>query len=208
MLVRFSGLLLTLFLLTGCGSVQFDNVKLDKGSTPVATKLTSEQKESMSKLTIALQEMDARVSPEEAALVAHDSIVYSMILANQYGLTYPPLWHNVMVNSKKRPRGLCYHWQRDLITHFKKKNLQTMDLIEGVAYEKDYWREHNTLVVTAKGRPFESGMVLDPWRDSGVLAWSRVEEDKYPWKLRVWKKTKKQVTKTDNKGAAKAVPAL
>lgn len=191
-IVRFSGLLLGAFILTGCGTVHFNDVQMNSSGTPVATKLSAEQKKSMRNLTQAIQELSPKVSPQEAVLVAHNSIVYSMVLANKYELTYPPLWHNVLVNSKRKPRGLCYHWQRDLITHFNKKNLQTLDIQEGVAHEKNYWQEHNTMVITAKGHSFNSGIVLDPWRDSGVLTWAKVTEDKYPWKLRVWKKKAQQ----------------
>jgi len=176
--------------MTGCGTVHFNNVGMDNTGKPVASKLTSIQKDSIQKLTATLKSLGPNVSDQEATILAYDSVVYSMVLANKYKLSYPPLWHNVLVNSKKRPRGLCYHWQRDLMTHFRKKNLKTFDLKEGVAYEKDYWREHNTLVVTAKGQPFATGVVLDPWRKSGTLTWARVGQDKYPWKLRVWKKTK------------------
>ncbi len=200
---RFIALLLGATLLTGCGTVHFDNVKMNTSGVPVATKLSSAQKKSMSQLSAAIKNLAPNISPQEATIVAHDSIVYSMVLANKYQLSYPPLWHNVLVNSKKRPRGLCYHWQRDLIAHMKKKNLTTLDVIEGVAYEKDYWREHNTMVVIAKGKPFNSGIVLDPWRDSGVLAWAKVKDDKYPWKLRVWK-NKKQAS---NKKGAIPIPA-
>lgn len=184
---------LTSFLVS-CGSVRFDNVHMDSGEKPVATKLSLQQKESISGLKQLLLSLSPDVSEQEATIVAYDSVVYSMVLANKYELTYPPLWHNVLVNSKKRPRGLCYHWQRDLMAHFRKKKLKTLDLKEGVAYEKDYWREHNTMVVTAKGQPFDSGVVVDPWRKSGIVAWYKVKEDpKYPWKLRVWKD---QVSKT------------
>ncbi len=197
--LRLLGLALSVVILSGCGSVRFDNVRMDPGDKPVATKLSAQQKQSMAALNQAIQNLDPSVSPQEATIVAHDSIVYSMVLANQYKLTYPPLWHNVLVNSKKRPRGLCYHWQRDLMSHFRKKNLKTLDIKEGVAYEKDYWREHNTMVVTAKGKPFETGIVLDPWRSSGILVWAPVTKDKYPWKLRVWKKKKQVSRKSDSK---------
>lgn len=197
MLLRLSLILITAISLTGCGTVHFDNVSVNAAGKPVATKLSAKQKDSISKLAVALKGLSPDISPQEATILAYDSVVYSMILANKYKLSYPPLWHNVLVNSKKRPRGLCYHWQRDLMTHFRKKKLKTFDLKEGVAYEKEYWREHNTLVVTAKGANFDKGIVLDPWRHSGTLAWAKVKQDKYPWKLRVWKKTapKKKISK-------------
>jgi hypothetical protein len=39
-------------------------------------------------------------------------------------------------------------------------------------------------VVTAKGKDFFEGIVLDPWRDSGRLYWISVKEDKYHWEKR------------------------
>lgn len=195
MLLRLLLLLLTTLALTGCGTVHFSNVGINSSGKPVATKLTPYQKDSISRLTSTLKSLGPRVSDQEATILAYESVVYSMVLANKYKLSYPPLWHNVLVNSKKRPRGLCYHWQRDLMTHFRKKNFKTFDLKEGVAHEKDYWREHNTLVVTAKGQPFNTGVVLDPWRKSGTLTWARVTQDKYPWKPRVWKKAKAVIKK-------------
>jgi hypothetical protein len=37
------------------------------------------------------------------------------------------------------------------------------------------------VVITAAGQPFETGLVLDPWRNSGDLFWARVDRDVYPW---------------------------
>ncbi len=44
-------------------------------------------------------------------------------------------------------------------------------------------REHNCVVVTARGQPFAQGIVLDGWRNSGRLFWSPVVLDHhYPWR--------------------------
>jgi hypothetical protein len=43
-------------------------------------------------------------------------------------------------------------------------------------------REHNSVVVTAEGQPFDQGIVLDGWRHLGWLHWTRVTADRYPWK--------------------------
>ena len=186
-------LLFSVVLLTGCGSIHYNNVHMGKNNTPVATKLSAEQKQSISKLKTALVNLGPNTSEPEATLIAHDAVVYSMVLANQYQLATPPLYHNYLVNTKRRPRGLCYHWQRDLIKHLKKrKNLKTFDLKEGVQAVGQYWSEHNAMIVTAKGQPFETGIVLDGWRDSGKLFWSAVKTDKkYKWQQRVWKQKQK-----------------
>jgi hypothetical protein len=59
--------------------------------------------------------------------------------------------------------------------------LQTYQLHWGVAYRGSELREHNSVVITAKGQAFEKGLVLDPWRNSGDLYWTLVGEDNYPW---------------------------
>jgi hypothetical protein len=30
-------------------------------------------------------------------------------------------------------------------------------------------------------QPFNEGLVLDPWRNSGDLYWTKVGQDSYPW---------------------------
>jgi hypothetical protein len=45
--------------------------------------------------------------------------------------------------------------------------------------------EHNTAVVVAKGKPWHTGIILDPWRNSGNLYYSYVKDDKkYIWTQR------------------------
>ncbi len=174
-------LLLAGLLLTGCGSVRYDHVKMD-GNKAVATQLTAQEKASISNLTKAIINLSPSIDPNEAALVAYEAHTYSMVLANKYNLTYPPLYHNMLVNAKKRDRGLCYQWQHDLTEHLKGKNLKTIDLHWAVAFRRNYWREHSTLVVTSKGKKIPDGIILDPWRNSGRLFWKLVPEDtKYPW---------------------------
>jgi hypothetical protein len=81
-----------------------------------------------------------------------------------------------------RDRGLCYHWTEDLMFQLKALQLERYQLRWGVAHRGSNLREHNTVVITANGQPFENGLVLDPWRHSGNLYWVIVKNDSYPWK--------------------------
>ena len=125
------------------------------------------------------------IDAAEAKNVAYDAVVYPMILANKWKLTSPPRRHNALVNTGIRPRGLCYQWTEDMTLLMRKKNLRSFDLHHGVVFRhgKD---EHNTLIISAKGDVLKNGIVLDPWRFSGVLFWSKVMDDKAhqdnPWK--------------------------
>jgi hypothetical protein len=50
-----------------------------------------------------------------------------------------------------------------------------------VAHPGSDLREHNSVVITARDQPFETGLVLDPWRNSGELYWAAAAHDDYPW---------------------------
>lgn len=174
-------LTLTVILVSGCGTVQFQDVYLNVEGRPVPASLTQEDKEKINSLYKALMKLGPGIDEMEAKEVAFDSVVYPMYLAKQYGLTYPAQYHNVLVNKGERPRGLCYEWADDMTAMVERKNLQTFDIHRGTAFRmtKD---EHNTLIVSAKGDPLEKGIILDPWRHSGKLYWAKVLDDKdHPW---------------------------
>ncbi len=68
-----------------------------------------------------------------------------------------------------------------MITHLKGQGYQSFDLRWGVANRGDL-DEHNSVVVVAKGAPFWSGLLIDPWRNSGELYWSKLGDDpEYKW---------------------------
>lgn len=124
------------------------------------------------------------VNANEAKMLAQDSITYAYRLSETYDLVWPPLWHNTLVNIGLKDRGLCYQWADDMLAHVKKRNYRSFDFYLGVSGLGTF-REHNTLVVSAKGKPFDQGVVLDPWRDSGELYFANVGKDEeYRWQLR------------------------
>ncbi len=167
--------------IVGCARVHYDDVYLSPDGKPLAKKLTQEQQDSINKLRVALIALGDNTSAIEAESIAYDAVVYPLILANKWELMSPPQYHNMLVNAGKRPRGLCYQWAEDLTALMRKKNLRTFDLHHGMAFRhtKD---EHNSLIVSAKGDDLSKGIVLDPWRFSGILYWSKVADDKkHPW---------------------------
>jgi len=119
--------------------------------------------------------------PDEPRRLAHAAIAQSRALASEYRIARPPLLHNVLVNVGLRDRGLCWHWTEDLLARLGALSLEHYDLHWATAYRGELFREHNSLIVTAKGRPIASGIVLDPWRRSGELYWTPVADDSYPW---------------------------
>jgi len=131
-----------------------------------------------------LAALDGAADVAEAGQVAQTAIQYSFYLAGQYELVRPAVLHNVLVRIGVKERGLCHHWATDLMDQLELLDLRTYQLYWGVAYRGSELREHNSVVIAAKGQRFEEGIVLDPWRNSGVLHWSPVKDDRYPWKER------------------------
>lgn len=127
-----------------------------------------------------LRGLSLSVDQRETTLAAETAYAYSLELARQYRVVRPAIWHNVLVNVGLRERGLCYQWADDLSGKLESLHLRTLKVRRGVAR----WatrREHSSVVLTAPGQAFDSGIVLDAWRHSGHLYWCGVKEDKYPW---------------------------
>jgi hypothetical protein len=127
--------------------------------------------------------LSAAVDKTEAMLVAETALRESAVLAEEYQLVRPAVAHNLLVALGIKNRGLCYHWTQDLMKQLQTLDLKSLQLYWGVAYRGSELREHNCVVVSAKGKGFFKGLVLDPWRNSGNLYWARVTKDSYPWKV-------------------------
>lgn len=140
----------------------------------------------MTRLAAAILDLGPQVDPEEAARAARISYEHSHRLALEYEITDPPIVHNTKVNMGLKPRGLCWHWARDMEDRLKLENFQTLDLHRAVANADNAFRlEHSTAVISAKGDSFREGIGLDPWRKGGRLTWAPVAWDKdYTWEPR------------------------
>jgi hypothetical protein len=140
-------------------------------------------RQKVKQLEQVLLALSATVDKTEAMLVAETAVRESAVLAEEYQLVRPAVAHNLLVALGIKDRGLCYHWTQDLMKRLQALDLRSLQLHWGVAYRGSELREHNCVVVTAKGQRFFKGIVLDPWRNSGNLYWARVTKDSYPWKV-------------------------
>jgi len=170
-----------LLLLSACSSVHFDGVSVDKKGSTVVKAIASEDEKKIVALYNAIMSLGPNIIPSEAKFVAREAVLYPKVLSNRYKLASPPLYHNVLVNYGYRPRGLCYQWTRDMGLQINRP-MKSLEFHHAVAFRRNYWKEHSTLSVSAKGKGVPDSIVLDPWRHSGTLFWSRVKDDhKYPW---------------------------
>lgn len=137
-------------------------------------------------LARAIAAMSPQVDQTEARRAATMAFAHTHQLALEYQITDPPLVHNAKVNAGMRPRGLCYHWAEDMEKRLDQEQFRTLDMARAIANSQSrFLIEHSTAVITPKGAPMQSGIVLDPWRKGGTLFWSPVGMDpRYDWKPR------------------------
>jgi len=139
----------------------------------------------ITQLSQLLQSLDTNIPSQEATILSQDIFHETAILTKEFELTSPPLFHNFLVNTGIREKGLCYHWSDALYGYLLQKKYPHFEFHLVGANIGEYFSEHNALVVVAKNGSIKNGILVDPWRDSGKLYFSRVVEDKkYQWKHR------------------------
>jgi len=179
----FSGtLLLAMLLSAGCSGTRPAYRQPPDSSAASHGAVNDGYLEKINALRNNLADLNRQASVLEAERVAETAVTYAGDLAEEYDLVRPAILHNVFVRIGLKDRGLCYHWAEDLMQQLQLLDLKTYQLHWGVAYRGSELREHNSVVITARGEPFETGMVLDPWRNSGDLYWALIQTDSYPWK--------------------------
>lgn len=134
-------------------------------------------------LAQAITDLGPDIDPAEAQRMAQISYDYPLRLAVEYQIEDSPIIHNMKVNQGLKPRGLCYQWADDLETRLSAENFQTLELHRAIANSESAIRiEHSTVIVSAPGDSMYDGIVLDPWRNGGLLFWGATREDtRYPW---------------------------
>ena len=176
-------LLLFLFLITGC------SVKPE----PI-------HKSDVERLAVMFQGLDGNITYREAEVLSRDLFLQTARLTKEFDLVSPPWLHNTLVNIGLRKKGLCYHWSDALYLAMKEKQYDDFAFHPAGANIGEFWREHNVLVITAKEKPFDSGIVIDPWRDSGRLYFAKVTEDrKYEWQERKERCLDDQIRRDDDR---------
>ena len=125
------------------------------------------------------------VDADEARRAAEIAFRHTRELAIQYEITDPPLIHNTKVNIGLKPRGLCWHWAEDMEKRLDAEGFETLEMNRAIAEGRGVRIDHSTAIINARGEDYTKGVVLDPWRNGGVLFFAPVAEDtRYFWEAR------------------------
>ena len=181
-------LLVSSILLSACSSpisldVRFDNVTFDaEKRRTVVSAIDSKTQKRIDGLTNAIMKLGPDIDPTEAKFVGREAVLFAMHLANEYRLVSPPNTQNVLVNTGRRDKGLCYHFARDMQDHIVKgRTYKTLTLQRAVSFQGKRF-EHNLLTVAAKGKGIDDAIILDAWRHSAELYFVKTKDDPdYIW---------------------------
>ena len=127
-------------------------------------------------LTAGLVRLSPSVSPDEARRVAFTAYTTGRQLAVEWRMVWPPTVQSFLIQIGARKAGHCFQYANELLLRLDALKLRTLELhwAECAPGEFD---EHNVIAVTARGQPFEHGILLDNWRHSGRLVWGPVKGD-------------------------------
>ncbi|MFM7606822.1 MAG: hypothetical protein ACKO8Z_16695, partial [Prosthecobacter sp.] len=147
----------------------------------VSSETLTERQTRATKLAAAFKSLSPNVSRKEAKCFAMAAVERAAQLNREWHPMVFPWMNNLLVNTGLRQHGLCHHWREALFPTLHALHSQTLDLHLASA-RRATLREHNAIVVTAHGQPFETGVILDGWHGGGILQWSAVQNDRHPWK--------------------------
>jgi hypothetical protein len=128
------------------------------------------------KLADDLASLSPRVNREEATLLAQCAFATVSKLRREYRMFGTPIFNNFLIYHGLRKRGYCYQWSEDLLIAIDALRLKSLEVHWG-EYDPGTWRENNCIVVTAKGQPFNRGIMLECWRHLGHLYFGLVASD-------------------------------
>lgn len=136
------------------------------------------------KLTNLILSTSNKINLEEAKRFSYDAITFSKHLANKYKVETTALIHNSLINLNLKKRGFCYHYTNDLKKYLKTKKFKTFKLIKAISKRDEYF-EHTSLVLTRDDLEFKDSIVLDAWRNTGVLFFKKIKDDtRYKWEIK------------------------
>jgi hypothetical protein len=127
-------------------------------------------------LTAALVQLSPGVSPDEARRVAFTAYTTGRQLAVEWRMVRPATVQSFLINIGARKAGHCFQYANELLLRLDALKLRTLEL-HWAECAPGAFDEHNVIAVTARGQPFEKGILLDNWRNSGRLVWGPVKGD-------------------------------
>jgi hypothetical protein len=148
----------------------------DQQQQPFSFQVQKSDLAKAEKLADELASLSPRVNRDEAKLLADCAFATVTKLRREYRMFGTPIFNNFLIYHGLKKRGYCYQWSEDLLIAIDALRLKSLELHWG-EHDPNTWRENNCIVVTAKGQPFNRGIMLECWRHLGHLYFGPVVSD-------------------------------
>ncbi len=137
-------------------------------------------------LILRIRGLSQSVSDDDARRVTACAVTTGRELARQWHAGWLAAWQpglqNLFIKMGTRKQGYCFQYSAELLRRLDALKLPTVEFHWGES-EPGTTAENNAVIVTARGQPFQGGVVLDNWRAQGHLVWTQVTRDpEYHWK--------------------------
>jgi hypothetical protein len=136
-------------------------------------------------LTMRIKALSPTVSPDDARRVTYCAVTTGREMAREWRVipvaSLLPGLQNFLIHTGKRKGGFCFQYSTELLVRLDALKLQTLEF-HWAESEPNTGAENNAIVVTARGQPFEQGILLDSWRAQPYVTWTQVTKDPgYHW---------------------------
>ncbi len=158
------------FVFNGC-AIKYKNVN------------STYQDKDVQKLSKMISSLSPTIDKNEALDIALFSTSYTKRLANSYELVGTPKFQNFLINIGLKKKGYCYNYANDLAYALLRRGYKSVSIYRA-AHKRFTYFEHNCVVITPKERN-DIGVILDGWRNAGVLYFDYMKDDEknYHWKI-------------------------
>ncbi|MBT5001110.1 MAG: hypothetical protein HOI86_06555 [Tateyamaria sp.] len=149
------------------------------------TATSNYDEKNIDRLAFEIEQLGPSVSAEEASRASYIAHTYSLQLAKEYNVTTSAMAHNQLVVHGLRKRGYCNHYTEDLSKRLKQEDFRTLTVHWAVSPPAPLRIIHHSVIISPRGGTIDDGILLDPWRNSGVLFYSKPQDDeRYDWRTR------------------------
>lgn len=114
------------------------------------------------------EERQNPAAQKEALWLSHTAYKAAAEIARLNDPRYTCWLNNRLVNSGKKERGLCWHYQEDMYRELRRRHLEYFR-IGCCVRDQGNRHEHHCVYLALKQTPWPCALILDAWRYNGRL---------------------------------------
>jgi len=127
-----------------------------------------------------IQSLRPNLSPPSTRRFAAVSVETAARKRLDWNIHATPWVNNFFVNAKINEYGLCYQWA-DYLYYRLNRELPAKLRMKLICRNRGKLNEHNAVCLYSQGGDWHKGLVLDGWKEAGILLFYPVSADAGEW---------------------------